>query len=58
MRRQFVRDVDKRRLLTNAKDDAFHDAGIVVAGAEVAEQSDDGPHGDQLVFHSFGPRGD
>ena len=43
-----VRDVDERGLGTNPEDHALHRAGVVIPGAEVAEEGDHRAHGPRI----------
>ncbi len=43
-----MRDVDERRLGADAEDDAFHRAGVVIPGPEVAEERDHRAHGQRI----------
>ena len=43
VRGNVVADVDERRVGTDAQHDALERAGVMIAGAEIGEECDDGP---------------
>ena len=44
VRGNVVADVDQRRIRTDAEHDALERAGVMIAGAEISEESDGRPH--------------